>query len=122
MAFLMGTGAGAPAADKSKPVHLEVVELSARRQDGLILLDARVKNVGERPINGLMLVFRFEADANTVVTTQRQKADEPSLAPGEESELTAQMRDTPRAVQLEVGAFSKGAEMRVGNSGPFPIE
>ena len=109
----------------SKPPQpdVEVLEASVVREQGLIQVDARVKNISKKPLKQLKVIFRFEADENTVVTTQRIGVDEAVLPPGDEGEIHGQLRDTPRAVQVRIGAVdTRGLDLTVKNSGPFFIE
>lgn len=102
---------------------VEVLQAAAARSEGLITVDARVRNVSAAPLKRLTLVFRFSADAQTVTTTQRISVDESVLSRNGETEIHGQFRDEPRAVQFEVLATdTRGFDLRVINGGPFPVE
>jgi hypothetical protein len=112
-----------PAADRKKPPDVQVIEMKAVRQDGLVMLDGRVRNSGEKPVQELKMVFEFLTAENTGVTTQNTTLEEEVLAPGSEASFHVEMPDPVRAVRYRVGAFSKGErELNVGNAGPFLIE
>ena len=108
---------------KTKAAPVEVKEFVAHRDDGLITVDLRVRNSGPRPIRGLDVIFRFVDSGGSAVTTQRTTVDEPSLEPGSESTIGAQLKDAPRAVAVQILARDgAGAELNVINAGPFEID
>ncbi len=108
---------------KTKTPDVQVLDISVKREEKLLTIDARLKNTGRRPISGLTVVFRFEDGRGNVITTQRLQVDQAVLAPGEESGIEAQLRDAPQATQVQILSLTdSGAELSVGNSGPFMIE
>jgi hypothetical protein len=103
--------------------ELQVLEMDVHREEGLIQLAAKVKNVTEKPLDGLNIIFQFQDGEGKTITTQRAVADEPKLAPDAVSNLEGQMKDAPEAVAMRVLAETKsGRQLRVGNNGPFPIQ
>ena len=117
----------APAAEKkksAKPPDVQVVETKAVRDDGKIALDGRIRNIGEKTIEGLVLFFDFRATGQSVVTRQKTAIEETSLEPGQEAEYRVELRDPVRAVEFVVSGAqdNKKRDLDVGNSGPFPIE
>jgi hypothetical protein len=70
-----------------KPAEIEIVEITARRGDGRVSLDGRVKNTGERAAVGMVLYFDFMAPGRQVVTTKRGDLEIETLEPGEEAEF-----------------------------------
>ncbi|MGI8991706.1 MAG: hypothetical protein ACR2I2_19260 [Bryobacteraceae bacterium] len=113
-----------PGADKKhKAPEIEMTEVSARRTEGLVDIDARARNVGEKPIRGLTLVFQFFGPERAPLTSQKATVEEESLAPGGETAIHAQLNDPPRAVILEISAVDEpGHDLRVAKPGPYPIE
>jgi len=106
-----------------KPPEVRVIEVIARRTEGLITIDGRVGNCGAKPIRRLTLLFHLRAPGGQVVTTQRGLTAEEVLAPGEESEFHWQMRDHARAVELMVGAVdASDNDLVVDRPGPYPVE
>jgi len=108
----------------SKPPEVQLLEASARRQEGIISVDARVKNCGEKPIKALQLILDFVAsDHKQVITTKRGGIDAEMLDPGEEAEFHAQLEDQVRATEFQVNfEDGNGKYLRTEKTGPFPIE
>lgn len=112
------------AADKKKkPPDLQVLEASARRGDGKIAVDGRVRNTSEKPMKVLILLFDFLAPGKLVITTQKAPVEEELLAPGKEAVFRVELKDPVRAVAFQINAADEaGHDFRVANPGPFPIE
>ncbi len=109
---------------KDRPPELEVVEFAARRtSDGRLEIDGRVRNIGTRPQEKVVLHFYAISPDGKVVTTQNGTLPEPVLAPGEESAFQWQARDHVRAVNINIGAENRaGDELAILKPGPYPIE
>ncbi len=106
-----------------KPPDVEVVEVTARRSQGAIAIDGRVRNCGERPIPSLALLFSLMAPGRQVVTTQKGVIDEETLNPGEESEFHWAVKEHVRAVEFQIEAVDgKGRDLLVAKPGPYIIE
>ncbi len=112
------------AADKKKKsVDVEIVESIAHRTNGQITIDGKVRNAGDKPIKGLILLFDFLAPGKAVVTTQRGGIDEEVLAPGKEATFRVALQDPVRAVEYRYNATDEaGRDLRVGNGQLRPIE
>lgn len=115
------------AAQKRKPPPpppaVQILEIVARRSDGLITIDGRLRNIGSRPLEGLELVLDFTASDGLVITRQRGAIEPDPLDPGEEAEFGWKMRDHARAVSLRIRALDrKESELPVKNAGPHFIE
>src|SRR4026208_1177598 len=81
----------APDAKKQKketPPDVELEESAPRMENG-IRMDGRVKNVSEKPINGLVLNFDFMDSGGRVITSQTSPLDEETLAPEKEDRVHA---------------------------------
>ena len=105
-----------------KAPEVEVVETHARRDEGKILIDARVKAL-EKPIKGLTIFFDLLSAENGVVQSERTVPEEQAVDPGDERSTHAETSDPARAVRYRVRIVASGErELRVANSGPFPIE
>jgi hypothetical protein len=114
---------GADKKKKNKPPDITIVETSARRTEGRVALDGRIRNSGEKPIQGLVLLFDFLAPGSLVITTQKAPIDEEMLEPGKESVFRVELNDPVRAVQYQLNAVDRvGRELKVANPGPFVIE
>lgn len=106
-----------------KPPDLEVVEAVARRLEGQISIDGRVRNCGEKPLNKLKLFFDFMAPGRQVITTKNSEIEDGILEPGSESEFHLRLVDPVRAVEFRINAEEgSGHELRVDKNGPFPVE
>lgn len=118
---LVSLGASAP--QKTKKADVQVVETKARREEGKITVDGKVKVTGEKPLHGLVVVFDFRSPEKEVVTTQKTTVDEDLLETGREGSYHVEMADAARAVTYTVRAFDMhDKELRVENTGPFSIE
>jgi hypothetical protein len=108
---------------EEKPSDLEVVEATALRQARTIALDGRVRNSGQKTLEGVVLLFDFLATGRSVVTTQKAPLDDLVLEPGDESVYSMALKAPPRAVAFQINARDKrGRGLEVANPGPFPIE
>ena len=106
-----------------KGPEVEIVLAKAYRTEGLINVDARIKNCGVRPIRQLTVLFDFMAPGKFVITTQKMGADQEILEPGDEVMLRGQLNDPVRAVQFKVQAVDvDDRDLRVSKAGPYPIE
>ena len=108
---------------QKKPADVEVLESKARREDARITLDGKVRVTCEKPLKGLVIIFDFRSPEKEVVTTQKTVIDEDTLEAGREGAYHVEMADAARAVRYTVRAFDfHERELRVSNTGPFPIE
>ena len=108
---------------KSKPPDIEMLEVSAKRSEGLIAIDSKVRNVGEKPIRGLTVVFEFFGPGHVPLTTQKATVEEETLDKGEEATIRAQLSDPVRAVSIEISAVDEpGHDLKIVKPGPYPIE
>ena len=125
--LLVGLSLSLQAADKKrkapKPPDLEILSATAQRSEGKIAVDCRVRNTGQKPIAGLILLFDFMADGRAVITTQKGPVEEEMLEPGKEATFRLGLNDPVRAVAFQIQAVDEeGRDLRVANQGPFPIE
>jgi len=70
---------------KKKPPDVEVIETRARRVEGKITLDGRVRFTGEKPARGLVMVFDFLSPEHEVVTSQKTQVAEDVVRAGQEA-------------------------------------
>ncbi len=123
LAILLLPVCGGAADKKKKQLEIEVVETTAQRENGLIALDGRVRNTGDKPIERLIILFDFLAPGGAVITTQRFNVDEEVLEVGKDATIRAQMVDHVRAVRYRVNAVDEaGHDLRVNKPGPYVIE
>ncbi|MEO8128646.1 MAG: hypothetical protein ABJF23_25105 [Bryobacteraceae bacterium] len=107
-----------------KQPEVELLEAAAHRQEGIISIDARVKNCGEKPIKSLQIIIDFVApDHKQVITTKRGAIEAEVLEPGEEADFHARIEDPSRATEFRIN-FEDGGDkyLRGMNTGPFPID
>jgi hypothetical protein len=120
---LLAFSSSASSQRKPKPPEVQVVETAARRSEGKILLDGRVRITAEKPVRGLVVVFDFLSPEKGVLTSEKATLEEEPLAQGEERAYHSETAEPPRAVRYQIRAFDHAEkELRVGNSGPFSIE
>jgi len=120
-ALLVLTVAGAD--KKKKPPDITVVECSGKRASGKITFDGRVRNTGEKTINGLVLLFDFLSSDKEVLTTLKGPVEDEVMKPGDESSFHLEADEPPRAVRYQMNAVDHaGRDLRLANAGPFAIE
>jgi hypothetical protein len=108
---------------KKKSADVEVIETRARRVEGKITLDGRVRFTGERAARGLVIVFDFLSPEREVVTSQKTQVADDVVRAGQEASYQTVLVDPVRAVSYQVRAFDAGErDLRVANPGPYPIE
>jgi hypothetical protein len=109
---------------EAKPPEVELLEATAHRQEGNVIVDAKVKNVGDKPIKSLQLIIDFVApDHKQVITTKRGGIEAEMLDPGEEADFRAQIEDPSRATEFQMSfEDGNGKYLRAEKTGPFPIE
>ena len=119
----LSLGAAGAYQRKQKPPDVEVLETRARRNEGKIQLDGRVRTTGEKPIHGLIVIFDLISAENNVVGSERAVLDEDFVVPGQERSYHSETSEHARAVRYRIRAFALGdRELRAANTGPFPIE
>jgi hypothetical protein len=120
--LLVSLAASAPQKTK-KALDVQVVETKARREEGKIIVDGKVRVTGEKPLRGLVVVFDFRSPEKEVVTTQSTTVDEDTMVRGGEGSYHVEMADAARAVTYTVRAFdAHEKELSAENTGPFSIE
>jgi hypothetical protein len=106
-----------------KNAEIEVIAPVVRREDRLITVDAKLKNVGEKPALKLVVIYEVLDPDNKVLTRQRGGIDARDLEPGEDAEISSQMSYHARAVQLQLTFEDGSGRDLVGlNAGPYTIE
>ncbi len=109
---------------KTKAPEVEVSQITVRRVDEqMIAADGSITNTGSKPVNKLLLVFEFFAPGKQSITIQKGPTDSNALQPGEVAEFHLQLRAPARAVRVTVNAEDgTGRELRIGKTGPYPVE
>ncbi len=123
LAILVAALALSAADKKHKGPDVELLDVGAKRGESLVTVDCRVRNIGEKPIRGLTLIFEFFGPGRVPITTQKATVDEESLAVREESTVRAQLSDPVRAVTFEISAVDEaGRDLKVAKPGAYSIE
>ena len=108
---------------KGRKADVEVLETKARRANGEIFIDIRVRTSSDKTLHGLVVYFDLLSPENGVVTSQKAVLDEEQVGPGQERSTQAAASEHVRAVRYKIRAFDTAErELRIGNAGPFPIE
>jgi hypothetical protein len=122
-AVILSVCASAPGQRKKKPADVEVLETKARRVEGRITLDGRVRFTSERSTRGLVIIFDFLSPEREVVTSQKTQVADGVVRAGQEASYQTELVDPVRAISYQVRAVGAGErDLRVANPGPYPIE
>ncbi len=112
----------AAAPQKGRKADVEVLDTKARRANGEIFIDIRVRTV-DKTLHGLVVYFDLLSPENGVVTSQKAVLDEERVEPGQERSTESAASEHVRAVRYKIRAFDGNErELRIANAGPFPIE
>ncbi|HVX67304.1 MAG TPA: hypothetical protein VHA11_11910 [Bryobacteraceae bacterium] len=125
LAPALALAAGKKKSEKRRPGRVGLLELSVHRisDEKRIEVDGRLRNDGDKPLQGLALVLHFLGADEDQVTQLRGRIDNEVLDAGDEAEFHWQLGDHPRAVEVRVtGADSQGFEVDVDRPGPYPVE
>ena len=110
-------------APQLKPPALDVVETTAHRDQGLLAIDGKLKNTGERSAEKLVIIVDVLDSDKRAITTQKGSSEPESIEAGEQAEFHAQMRLPPRAVYIRLSfEDGDGREVKATNVGPFAID
>jgi hypothetical protein len=127
MMVLLLTSSPVLIAQKNKPqlkdAQIEVAEVSVRRDEGRLTIDARLRNTGEKPARKLVIFYDVLDSDGRVLTRQKGGIEQQDLDPGDDTEVQAQMHFHARAVSIRF-EFEDGAgrNLKAANTGPFTIE
>jgi hypothetical protein len=106
-----------------KPADVQILETKAVRETTRITVDGKIRVTGEKPLHGLIIVFDFRSPEKEVVTTQKAMITEDTVDAGYEGVYHSEMADAARAVKYTIRAFdTHEKELKIVNTGPFPIE
>jgi hypothetical protein len=108
---------------QKKPADVTILEANAKRGDGKILVDGRVRVTAQKQMHGLVIVFDLLSAENGVMASEKAVVEEDWIAPGQDRSYHAETFDPVRAVRYRIRAFDHGErELSAENTGPFPIE
>lgn len=108
---------------KRKSSDVEFVDTRVRRLERMTAVDGRLRNAGDKPLRGLVIVFDFLSTDGTPLTTAKTEVEEEVVAPGEDAAFHAETPTPPGAVRYRVRVFDEhDRQLKVANPGPFAIE
>ena len=108
---------------KEKLPDIEVLAARARRVEDTIRIDGRVRNAGDKLIQGLVLQFDFMDSDHNLLTSQKSGVEDESLDPGKEAGFHVELNAPPRSIEFQISAVDEtDRELRVIKGGPFVIE
>jgi hypothetical protein len=123
IALLLALFAASAQQKPRKPADAEILETKVVREPTRITVDGKVSVTGEKPLHGLVIYFDFRSPEKEVVTTQKAVITEETVETGYEGAFHSEMADSARAVKYTIRAFdTHEKELRIVNTGPFPIE
>ena len=109
--------------DKDKPPDLEIIELKFRRDDKVISVDGRVRNVSAKPMKGILLFIELLESDQKMISRLTAEVTKDLVAPGEDASFEAQTKDLARAVGARVDAEDvDGRYFKIDKPGPYQIE
>ena len=109
--------------DKKHAAEIALTDVHAARTEDQIQIDAHLRNISEKAVGELTLIFEFRASDHSPVVTQRVQTDEETLEPGGEATIHAACANVNRAIEISVSAQdSRGRYHRVDKPGPYVIE
>jgi hypothetical protein len=107
-----------------RPPDVTLLEMSARREKGLILIDGLVRvNAVEKPLIGLQVRFKLLAAGEQLISQQDTVVTKEILEEGDEAPFYVQCRDHARAVEILVEMRGKKRMyLNLENPGPYMVE
>jgi len=117
------SGADVQKRKKDKPPDIEVLEARGRRVENNIRIDGRVRNAGDKLIQGLVLQFDFMDSDHNLLTSQKSAIEDESLDSGKEAAFHVELNAPPRSIEFQITAVDEtDRELRVIKAGPFVID
>lgn len=121
--FLLAAVNGQDKKKTPKPPDLEVVEVTATRDGGTIVVDGRVKNTGIKPLEKVVIIVDFFAPNKKPMVSKKGPVEIELLEPGEETEFKLAMPDPGQLVAIELQAVDRRErDLRLSRTGPFSID
>jgi hypothetical protein len=108
---------------KPKPAEITILSFRAVRSGEQIHIDGRLKNTGEQPARGVLLVFFFQGTQKEPLATLRGEPEPSMLEAGEEAAFSLEVDAPPRAVRVLVEAQERAErDLKTIKGGPHVIE
>jgi len=109
--------------DKGKTPDLEIVELKFSRDDKVIAVEGRVRNISAKPMKGIVLFFELLESDKKMISRLSAEVTKDVVEPGEDASFDTQTKDLARAVGARVDAEDvDGRYFYVDKPGPYEIE
>ena len=106
-----------------KPAAIEVLETSAIRDGDYLNVDGRLKNVGERAANRVVISIDILDSDKRAITIAKGESEPSSIEPEEEAIFHARLSSPARAVYFRLSFVEgNGRDLKSTNTGPFAIE
>lgn len=109
---------------KLKGPEITISDASVKVEDNRVNIDGKLKNTGDKAVEGLRIYYEvLDSDGNVLTRQMGPAEDEGVLEPGQGSEFHAQIAWHARSISLRF-SFEDGAgrDLRSQKTGPFPIE
>lgn len=108
---------------QSKEPEVELLDATAKVEDARVIVDGHVRNVSDKPIRRLNVIYEILDSDKKVLTRQKGAIDQETLDAGEDAPFAAQMQYHARAVYYRF-EFEDGSEkeLRAEKTGPFPLD
>ena len=106
-----------------KPPDVLILQIAARRDNGIISIDGRLRNPSEKPIQGMILLIDFFSSDKVLLTTKKGPVESELVESNGESDFRLEVSDQGRAITIRVNAEdANGRDLRVEKGGPYVIE
>jgi hypothetical protein len=106
-----------------KPPDLEILEITATRDGGTIIVDGRIRNTGVKPLEKVTIVVDFFAPNKKPMVSKKGPVETDLLEPGDETDFKLAMPDPGQLVAIELQAVDKRErDLRLSRTGPFSID
>jgi hypothetical protein len=112
-----------PGQQRKPGPEIELLDVTAKLEEGRIHVDGHVKNTGDRSVRKLNIIYEMLDSDRRVLTRQQGPVEAPELAPEQECDFHAQMAKHARSVYMQLSfEDGSGRDVRSKNGKPFPIE
>lgn len=115
--------ASLPASAQKKGPDLDLIEAAAHVEDNRINIDIRIRNLTNRSIRKITVIFEILDTSGSVLSKQQGQIEESVLEPQEVGNFHAQMAWHARTHAFRVSfEDANGRELRTEDTGPRPVE
>ena len=108
---------------KPRPPELEMIEFKALRNESKILIDGKLRNMGETVAKHVILIFQFVAPDKKVVATRKANIEPDEIEPGEDATFMLETPFPARTVAVRMETYDRDERwINLIKNGPYPIE